>query len=169
MKRASGGVTKIKRSSHIMPLDNYHFRPITFQGTNFPPTLMAISILEAVLEIANNELGEWLWRFPICCGFPKTAPADQCARCAREAADLMLEQRQRVLDGIRDRLASHGFDPQITYSDWLLALQRIAELSKTAGDECSWSAPTHPRDALKSAGDFDRLLQGITKHDPGKG
>ena len=80
----------------------------------------------------------------------------------------MLEQRQRVLDGIRERLTSHGFDPEITYSDWLLALQSIAELSKAAGDECSWSAPCHPRDTLKSAGDLDRLFDAIAKHKPGK-
>jgi hypothetical protein len=151
-----------------MPLDDYNFRPITFQGVTFPPTLMAISILEPVLEITNNELGEWLWRLPICCGFPKTAPADRCAKCAREAADLMLEQRQRVLDGIRERLASYGFDPEITYKEWLLALQSIAELSKAAGDQCSWSAPSHPRDTLKSAGDLERLLDALTKHVPGR-
>jgi hypothetical protein len=80
---------------------------------------------------------------------------------------LMLEQRQRVLDGIRDRLAPHGFDPETTYRDWLVALQRIAELSATAEGECLWSAPAHPRDTLKSEADVRHFIDTLSKHEPG--
>ncbi len=149
-----------------MPINDYDFRPITFQGETFPATLMGISILEPVLCITNEDLADWLWRLPICCGFPKRAAADRCAKCARQAADLILEQRQRVLDGIRERLAPHGFDPETTYRDWLVALQRIAELSAAAGGECVWSAPAHPRDPLKSEADVRRLIDTITRHGP---
>src|SRR4026207_1251479 len=107
-----------------MPIDDYEFRPITFQGVTFPATLMGISVLDSVLGTMDEDLGEWLWRLPICRGFPKHAVADRCARSARQAADLLLEQRQLVLDDIRDRLAPHGFDPETTYRDWLVALQR---------------------------------------------
>lgn len=150
-----------------MPLNDYDFRPITFQGVTFPATLMGIDILEPVLGIDDEDLGDWLWRLPICCGFPKRTPAERCARCARLAADLMLEQRQRVLGGIRDRLGSHGFDPETTYRDWLLALQRIAELSATTEGECVWSAPSHLRDTLKSGADVRRFIDTLTKHEPG--
>jgi len=51
-----------------MPLDDYEFRPITFQGVTFPATLMGISILEPVLGIEDEDLGDWLWRLPICSG-----------------------------------------------------------------------------------------------------
>jgi len=151
-----------------MPINDYEFRPITFQGETFPATLMGISILEPVLDISDEDLGDWLWRLPICCGFPKKAAADRCARCARQAADLMLEHRQRVLDGIRDRLTTYGFDPEVTYHDWLLALQRIAELSAVADVECTWSAPAHPRDTFKSEADVRRFIDKLTRHSPEK-
>jgi hypothetical protein len=150
-----------------MPLDDYEFRPITFQGVTFPATLMGISILEPVLGIEDKDLGDWLWRLPICCGFPKRAAAERCARCARQAADLMLEHRQRVLDGIRERLASHGFEPAATFGDWLLALQRIAELSAATEGKCVWSAPSHPRDTLKSEADVRRSVDTVSKHESG--
>lgn len=149
-----------------MGLDDFNWRPITFQGVTFPATLMSISILETVLSISDEELCEWLWRLPICCGFSKSAPADRCVRCARHAADLMLEHRQQVLDGIRERLSEHGFDPEKTYRDWLLALQSIAELSAKADAECIWSAPSHPRDSLRSEADAQRLIDTLTKHEP---
>jgi hypothetical protein len=150
-----------------MALDDYNWRSITFQGVAFPATLMGISILGPVLDVSDEELGEWLWRFPICCGLPKSSPAERCARCARQAADLMLEQRQRVLDGIRERLSEHGFDPDTTYCDWLLALQRITELSAAADTECVWSAPSHSRDFLKSEADVQHFIDTLTKHEPG--
>ena len=150
-----------------MPIDDHDFRPITFQGVTFPATLMGISILETVLGLPDGELAEWLWRLPICCGISKQAPAELCARCARQAADLLLEQRQQVLDGIQDRLAEHGFDPATTYRGWLLALQRIAELSEATSGECVWSAPLHPRDRLRSAADAHHLLDTIQQlHTP---
>ena len=144
-----------------MALDDYEFRPITFPGVTFPATLMGISILEPVLGIMDEDLGDWLWRLPICCGMTKRAPADRCARCARRAADLMLEHRRRVLDGIRDRLSSHGFDAENTYRDWLLALQRIVELSLAASDDCFWSALLHPSDRNLTSADAKRLLEAL--------
>ena len=152
-----------------MALDDFNWRQITFQGVTFPPTLMGISILVPVLAITDEELNEWLWRFPICCGLPKRAPAERCARCARLTADLMLEHRQRVLDGIYDRLAEHGFNPEETYRDWLLALQHIAELSAAANADCVWSAPFHPRDHLKSEGDVQSFVDTLLKHKLGNG
>jgi hypothetical protein len=84
-----------------MALNDYDWRPITFQGVTFPTTLMAISVLEPILIIIDEELADWLWRLPICCGSKKSAPAERCARCAKKAVNLMLEQRQCILDGIR--------------------------------------------------------------------
>ena len=40
-----------------MTLDDYEWRPITFQGVTFPATVMGISILEPVLDITDRELG----------------------------------------------------------------------------------------------------------------
>ena len=146
-----------------MALDDYEWRPITFQGVTFPATLMAISILEPVLAINEADLGDWLWRLPICCGITKSAPAERCARCAQKAADLMLEQRHRVLDGIRDRLAPHGFDVDLTYRDWITALLRIVELSKASSGDCVWSAPSHSRDRFKTVADIQRLMDALER------
>src|SRR5882724_9051771 len=157
-----------------MALNEYDWRPITFQGETFPPTLMAISILEPVLDVKDEDLAEWLWRLPICCGVTKSAPAERCARCAQRAADLMLEQRQQVLDGIRDRLTPHGFDVETTYRDWIVALQRIVELSAATSGDCSWSAPLHPSDKFKTAADAERFIAALerfrdTSHETGNG
>jgi hypothetical protein len=134
-----------------MVLNDYDWRPITFQGVTFPATLMAISILEPILDLHDEDFGSWLWRLTICRGVTKSAPAERCIRCAEKGIDLLLEHRQRVLDGIRDRCGSDGFDPEKTYRDWLVSLQCIVELSRESEGECAWSAPSHPRDDPQSA------------------
>jgi hypothetical protein len=144
-----------------MRLNEQDWRPITFQGVTFPATLMGISILEPVLRITDDEVGDWLWRLPICKGVTKVSPAQRCARCAQQAIDLMLEHRQCVLDGIQERLSEHGFNPEITYQDWILALQRIVELSAQVDGDCTWSAPMHPNDKFKTPADFKKLMGAI--------
>jgi hypothetical protein len=134
-----------------MAINDYDWRPITFQGVTFPATFMAISILEPVLDLHDEDFGSWLWRLTICRGVTKSAPAERCARCAQKAIDLMLEHRALVLEGIRDRCGSDGFDPEETYRDWITSLQRIVELSSESDGECIWSAPLHPRDDPQSA------------------
>ena len=145
-----------------MPND-FDYRPITFQGETFPVSLMAISILAPVLGLPHDELGEWLWRLPICGGVQKSASAERCVRCARQAADLMLEHRQRVIEGIRERMEPDGFDPETTYREWLLALQRIVDLSRAATGDCSWSAPMHANDKCKTAADAKRLMDALER------
>lgn len=148
-----------------MPIDGYKFRPITFQGVTFPATLMGISILDPVIENTDEELGLWLWQFPICCGVSRHANAGKCGKFARQTADLMIDQRLRVLEGIRQRLASRGFDTETTYRDWLSALENIAELSDAAEGDCVWSAPSHPRDSLKSEAEVQRFMNRLTGGD----
>ena len=43
-----------------MRLDDYEFRPITFQGVTFPATPMGIFILEAILGIEDEARMEWV-------------------------------------------------------------------------------------------------------------
>jgi hypothetical protein len=145
-----------------MALDTYKYRPITFQGVELPATLMAISILEPVLNMTDKDLADWLWRLPICCGFTKSSSATRCVRSAEKAVDLLLEQRMRVLDGIRERLAADGFDPEAVYQDWITSLHKIIDLGKASGGEdCFWSAPSHPRDPIKTSADVARLFNAI--------
>jgi hypothetical protein len=67
----------------------------------------------------------------------------------------MLEHRQQVLAGIRERLGPHGFDADMTFRDWITAFQRIHALSAGIEGDCVWSAPSHPKD-MKAA-DRQRL------------
>jgi hypothetical protein len=156
-----------------MAFDDYNFRPITFQGVTFPATLMGISVFLSMFDIPEEDfLGDWIWRLSNCRGVSKRAPAERCAECARRTADLMLENRQKILDHIRENLASYGLDPEETYRDWLLALQKIAELSAIADGECVWSAPLHPRDPYKTPAEVERaakrFLDWLDEHKGGK-
>ncbi|HTQ49319.1 MAG TPA: hypothetical protein VMJ12_01315 [Candidatus Acidoferrales bacterium] len=144
-----------------MVFDDHEFRPITFQGIKFPATLMGVSILEPVLGIKDREFIDWVWGLRVCCGRERNAPAKFCARMAERTVNLMLEHRQKVLDGIRERLGPHGFDANITFLDWIQAFQRIQILSEGAEGDCVWSAPSHPKD-MKPA-DFQRLNSALDR------
>jgi hypothetical protein len=144
-----------------MAFDDYEFRPITFQGVTFPATLMGVSILEPVLGIRDREFIDWVWGLRVCCGRERSASAEFCARLAQRTVDLMLEHRQRVLDGIRERLGPYGFDADTTFRDWIEAFQRIQSLSAGVEGECVWSAPSHPKD-MKPA-DWQRLGSALDR------
>lgn len=144
-----------------MALDDYEFRPITFQGVKFPATLMGVSILEPVLDIRDQEFIDWVWGLPICCGRERRASAKFCAHWAQKTVDLMLEHRERILDGIRERLGPHGFDANTTFRDWIMAFQHIASLSAGVEGDCVWSAPSHPKD-MKPA-DWRRLDSALER------
>lgn len=145
-----------------MALNEQDFRAITFQGVTFPATLMGIDVLMHLADEnfgEDSDLAEWLFRLCVCKGSTKLAPAERCARCAQQAIDLMLEHRQRVLDEIQDRLVPHGCEVETTYQDWILALQRIVELSNATDGDCFWSAPLHPEDPPYSPEDALKQLR----------
>ena len=152
-----------------MDIDTKHWRPITFQGVTLPPAMMAISVLESIVEIQDEEASRWLWHFPICCGVTKTAPADQCVRFAQKAVDVMLEHRPIILEGIGDRLGEAGFDPETTYGDWLQGLRCIIELGRASGGECVWTAPEHIDDQIQSEADAQRLLDQMFSNEKKRG
>jgi hypothetical protein len=143
-----------------MALDDYGWRPITFQGVKFPATLMAADVIDSALEIEDEEFSSWLLRLTVCRGVTKSASAKTCARCAQKAVDLMLEHRQRILDYIGEWLSPHGFEPDTTFRDWIGAFQEIVELSGTCEGECYWSAPSHERDDPNAA---EKLLRALER------
>jgi hypothetical protein len=122
---------------------------------------MGVSILDPVLGIEDSEFIDWVLGLSTCRGRERSAPADFCARWAQRTADLMLEHRQRVLDGIRERLGPHGFDADTTYRDRITAFQHIARLSASVESDCFWSAPSHPED-MKPA-DWKRLGDALDR------
>ena len=145
-----------------MELDEYDYRPITFEGVEFPATLMAVDLISfSKLCSTEDELGEWLWRLPICCGVTKSAPAEKCSRLAQKALDLISKNRKYVLGLIDERLVEFGFDPEQTYTDWVTSLIQIIDLSKNTEEECVWSAPSHPNDPYQTKDDFHSLLMGL--------
>jgi len=147
-----------------MALGKKDWRPIAFQGVTFPATLMGISILVSVFDLEeDDDMGTWLWRLSVCRGVTKEATAERCARCAQQAIDLMLENRQSVLDGIRDNLGPCGFPVEHTYRDWIHALQRIVKISNSTSGNCFWSAPLHSEDSIQNAADARRYLQNLNK------
>ena len=144
-----------------MDLDEREWRPITFQGVTFPATLMGVSILEPVLGVKDHEFIDWVWGLRVCRGGERSAPAEFCARLAQRSVDLMLEHRNQVLDGIRERLGPHGFDADTTFRDWIMAFQSIHALSAGIAGDCVWSAPSHPKDM--KAGDWQRLSAALER------
>lgn len=157
----TGNLTEYIIPLLIMTLDPKIWRPITFQGVTFSATLMGSSVLQPIIGIEDKDLIDWLMRLTVCRGVTKSASSERCVRCAERLLDLMLEQRQRILDGIPDCLASYGFDAEETYRDWIMAFQQIINLSKATDGDCSWSAPVHPDDPYKSAADADRFLNAL--------
>ena len=132
-----------------MNLDSYDWRPITFQGETFPPSFMGVSILVEILPV-SDEVVDWLWSLRICCGREQNASAATCARFSGIVGEQLLTHREQVIEGIQDRLGSHGFEAGSAYDDWVTCFGRIADLSAKSKGECVWSAPTHPNDPFAS-------------------
>lgn len=152
-------------------LDSKDWRPITFEGVTFPPTLMGISVLASilglVLPVEDDELCGWLHSVRVCCGITKRAPAALCHSCAIRARDLMLEHRSAVLAGITSNLGPHRFDADTTFRDWITALQRMSELAAAADGECEWSAPGYASDPFGTPDKRQRFLDFLNSHEPG--
>jgi hypothetical protein len=143
-----------------MALDDKDWRPITFEGITFPPTVMGISIL-TVIPSAQPEMCDWLWSLRICCGVTKSADADLCYRASSLALELIKKERQVVLAEIEKRLGPHGFDPNTTLDDWVAALQSVNDISQSADHPCEWSAPIHPSDPIQNAADARRFFRQL--------
>jgi hypothetical protein len=152
-----------------MPLDDFEFRPITFQGVRFPPTLMGIAVLAPVLGAKDRELAAWLTGLPACRGFTRKAPAEYCARCARLAMERMRELRWLVIAELRAQLEPRGIHPEAAYLDWMQSLQRIADLSAAAREICVWSAPWHPRDSQEAEAATVRWIEARSRQEPDTG
>lgn len=117
-----------------------YWQPITFQDVEFPRSLMAIDVIEPILALKDEALGAWLWKLTICRGVIKSAPATDCEHFARQVLDLLMDNKPLLLAGIEERLQPDGFDPHITFVEWLISMQKIAELSSKTYGDCQWFA-----------------------------
>ena len=136
-----------KSDNNMKLINDYEWRPITFQGVLFPPELMAITVVECLFENEDEKLSEWLWRIRTCCGCTRSADAKWCADSARKVINLLLDNPERARAKIVEVGSNDGFEPEKTYQSWLSSMARIAALADLAAEgECSWSAPSHPLD-----------------------
>ena len=127
------------------------YRAINFEGTVFPQSVMGISTLEPILKSLNevvlsDDIAEWVWRFPICCGVTKTAPSKLCAKSAQALSDLMLENRNEVLEKIEKQFSDTPFSAAQVFSDWIMALNEIHKIATRREEDCEWSAQALPED-----------------------
>lgn len=154
------GVRKVNR----MPqeLDIEHWRPITFEGTEFPASLMGIDIMFSENGISDGA-AEWLAKLSTCRGFEKSSPAEVCCCSSRNVIDFIEGDPQAVIDRIQSNLAEHGFDPQITLSEWSDSLKRIETISANTTGNCSWIAPSHESAVIKTKEDAQKLMDAIDK------
>ena len=123
-------------------LNTANWRPILFEGAEFPPTVMAIALLGSALGSKDRDLQQWLAAFADCRGLAKSAHSLDCFQFATRARDLALEHRDALLAAIVRELGSEGFEPMTTYRDWMNALQQIIEIAARTEDDCEWRAPS---------------------------
>ncbi len=140
---------------------------IVFEGTPLPPVLLYLSIL-IVEDALSQETRDWIWKFVHCHGVEKSGDAGSCRNSAAEISDCLLENRERLLAFIEERLGPLGFDPTTAYGDWMEGLRIIQE--KAAGTEgsCHWVRDEEGFDrkaaelkAKQFLDFFDRLDQGL--------
>jgi hypothetical protein len=97
-------------------MNPYDHRPITFNGEQLAPAMMAVSIIECLTTVPE-DLAVWLWRLPICCGVEKSSHSDVAIRAASFARDSLLEHRDIILRGIAERLPD--YDAGEVYRQWM--------------------------------------------------
>jgi hypothetical protein len=123
-------------------LNAANWRPILFEGAEFPPTVMAIALLGSTFGANDRDLQQWFAAFADCRGVTKSAHSLECFQFATRARDLALEHRSSLLAIIARELGSEGFDPAMTYRDWMNALQQMIEIAARTEDDCEWRAPS---------------------------
>jgi hypothetical protein len=129
----------------------------------FPPSVMAISILEELVPDMTEDTGDWIWRFPICCGCLKSAPADRCYRCANDALTLLTRHKDNVVSGIEERFGETPVSGMEIYLQWHSALTIITTVSAQITGDCHWSAPTDRSDPFQSVEDCDKFIAQLWK------
>lgn len=144
-----------------MNLNEEDWRPITFEGHELPASLMGIDTLEGILEFDDENLGSWLFRLCVCKGGTKSAGTRRCRRNAKKAIRLIVENEGCVKAGIRERLGPHGFDPEVTFSEWLASLELIRDNSRSLFGKCYWSAPLHKNDRYQTKEDVEKLVKNL--------
>jgi hypothetical protein len=137
------------------------FRVITFDGVEMPRSLMAASVLGSILPSVSDRAASWLWKLRSSCGLTRQEEKPQCHEYALQLIEEMLCHRTLVVEEIKERLQSHGFDPEQTYREWIESFRRIAELAVNSEGNCTWSAPVADDDAGFDAVNVTRITEAL--------
>jgi hypothetical protein len=120
-------------------LNSDDWKPIRFESTLLPASLMGISILIHI-ESFPERTGDWIWALPHCKGMEKRGDAAWCLESATTISDYLLENRSEILQMIAERLGPHGFAPDETLAEWMTSLAIIRETAAQKSGDCSWIA-----------------------------
>ena len=112
-------------------------RSISFEGTELPPTTIAIDHLGKAPDI-SEAASRWLWRFTICVGVTKRDTSANVIRYATEALDVATRSRERLLQTIPAHFDG-PFDAAVL-DEWADALRTIIRIARDR-HHCSWTAP----------------------------
>jgi hypothetical protein len=138
-------------------------RPIIFEGSVLPASVMAISLLAPFALATDHELGAWLLGFPDCRDTTRAAASLLCFTLAGKARDLMLDERGNILEVITDRFAASGADAKAIFAEWITSLQKISEIAAKTDEECEWYAPSNPGESAienKQLAAMKRYIKG---------
>lgn len=142
-------------------LDTEYWIPIKFEGELLPQSVSGLSIL--IHQDFTDLTKDWIWSLPHCSEVWKSGAADWCLSSASEISNYLLKHKTKIITEIQERLSPHGFDADITFSEWITALSRIRQLAESSTGECSWIAgePTELAEEVRL-----RIMSFLDKCDP---
>jgi hypothetical protein len=118
-------------------------RTIIFEGVDLPGCAIAIDHLGRSdnLPEMSEATSQWLWRFTICVGRPRSCDSKTICNHVGEALELTERFRERLVETVA-RHYDDTFTPKVIY-DWLLTLRTILRIASSR-EECNWIAPLCP-------------------------
>ncbi|SHI54505.1 hypothetical protein SAMN02745181_0356 [Rubritalea squalenifaciens DSM 18772] len=151
-------------------MDDYHYRPITFEDVELHPSAMAMLLLDSLIPSLSKQTADWIFDFRTCCGKLCTSPSSVCEAAAKELLEKIPNYRSAILSDISSRIECEYSAEQIL-EFWNEALAEILRLARVADTHCSWIAPIHPKDPIQSLEDhadfYARFLKATEKASDG--
>lgn len=115
-------------------------RPIIFEGVELPSSAIAIDHLGMYdnLPEMSEPTSEFLWRFTICVGRPRTVESAVIVRHCSEALALAESSHDRLMATVPAHWDG-PFDPDVI-DEWISTLRTVVSIAAKQS-QCSWEAP----------------------------